>query len=51
MRSIDADLFCENVMSGLYIYLQADKVDIVQAINSENFCPECGAYMRGNKHD
>ena len=35
MRLIDADLFIERVMDGTYIYLQANKEDVVNAINSE----------------
>ena len=85
MRLIDADLFVNNVKSGLYVYLQANSQDVIDAINDEPtllrsspigewlhpystdiacecsichrqmpitdyyyFCPNCGAYMRGN---
>ena len=84
MRMIDSDLFVNNVRSGLYVYLQANAPDVIDAVNCEPtllrsapiaewledsgniacsnchiiwlygrtcFCPNCGAYMRGIKHD
>ena len=35
MRLIDADNFIENVSSGLYVYLQANAQDVIDAINDE----------------
>ena len=36
MRLIDADKFKENIMSGLYVFCQENKEDIVNAIDSES---------------
>ena len=51
MRLIDADKFTDNIMSGLYIFCQENKEDIVRAIDNEPTvavnCKDCDGYEAG----
>lgn len=51
MRLIDADLFKERIMSGYYVYCQANKQDIIDAIDCEPTVPLPNKQMTKDEYE